>query len=251
MRALILVLVSVGCGAGLATVSEHDMQVVPKAEQAKIDHDQSAELTRIQTEQRTASKAIGDARSALAAHRGHAQPVVATAAPGDDWAEAMRAHDHARTVALAEIDAATVAWLHARIAVHEQELEHATSELAVLHCRRELSRAYAVDRHLLGDDTYDTAPFRGQLASVQTRWYAAELRGSDARAALQRASTQLATAKDRYAQLVRSGPNAPSSSEQVASWSPSQERDRNHHLHLVHAAAIERTAHYLVPPPRH
>jgi hypothetical protein len=232
------------------TVSEHDMTVVPKTEQAKIDSDQHAEVLRIQTEQRTASTALAEARKALAAHRVHAQPPVAKAAPGDDWADAVRTYDQTRAAALADIEAATVAWLHARIAMHEQELEHATSELAVMHCRRELSRAYAVNRHLLGDDTYDSAPFRGQLASVQTRWYSAELRGADTRAALQRASTQLASAKDRYAQLVRTGPYAPSSSEQVASWSPSAERDRNHHLHLVHSASVEPSAHYLVPPPR-
>jgi hypothetical protein len=243
------------------TVSDHDLKVVPQTEQTKINQDQTAEVARIQTEQRTAATALAEARKALAAHHARPQPVVAKAAPGDEWADAMHAHEKARAAALADIDAATVAWLRARIAVHEQEVEHARSELAVMHCRRELSRAYAVNRHLLGDDTYDTAPFRGQLASVQTRWYSAELRSTDARVELQRASTELASAKDRYAQLVRTGPNAPSSSEQVATWSPSAERDRNHRLRLVHAAAAEPSArylvsstaplsaHYLVPPP--
>jgi hypothetical protein len=240
-----------GCAAGFQTVSEHDMQVVPKAEQARIDTDHSAAIARIQTEQRAAATGLAQARAALAAYHVHAKLTPAAAAPGDDWADAMRAHEQARVAALADIDAATLAWLHARVAVHEQALEHASSELAVLHCRRELARAAAVDRHLLGDDTYDTAPFRGQLASVQTRWYAAETKAADVRAALQRASTELATAKDRYAGIVRGGPTAPASSEQIASWSPSRERERNHHLHLVHAAAVEPSAHYLVPPPRH
>ena len=254
LRPLLLV-VLMGCGVAVQTVPKTDMQIVPAAEQAKIDQAHTADVARVAAEKRNATAALAAARRELAGRHVHAQPVktATTAAPGDEWASAMRDHDTARRGALTEVDAATEAWLRARVALHEQALEHVSAEFAMLHCSNELVRAKAVDHHLLGTDTYDTAPYRRQLAEVQTRWYAAEVRHGELVAEMQRASIRLATAKDAYAALLTHGPTAPTSSDnalaKLIEWNPAAERDRNHRLRLVRATAHE-APHYLTPPNR-
>jgi hypothetical protein len=251
LRLTLVMVVATGCAAGLQTVPNEEMQVVPAVEQARIDSTHATEVARVDAEQRSAQAGLASARRELAAFHRHAQPAAVVAAPGDEWATAMRSQDTARRTALTEVDAATEAWLHARVDYHQQVLDHATAERATLHCSRELTRAKAVDHHLLGTDTYDTAPYRAQLASVQQRWYAAEVRRGELQVALQRASIRLATAKDAYAAVLMHGPTAPTSSDPTTfiAWNPAAERTRNHRLHLVRAAA-NTGPRFLTPPAR-
>jgi hypothetical protein len=72
----------------------------------------------------------------------------------------------------------------------------------VIDTQRELDRAHAVDRNMVGDD-YQVAPYRGQLAQAQVHWYATNERAAAARADVVRASADVASAKEAFAQLVR------------------------------------------------
>src|SRR4029078_11546639 len=77
-------------------------------------------------------------------------------------------------------------------------------------------RAQAVDRNLSGTDTYNLAPLRGQYSHDQQRWHTATNNVKQSRDELERASANLATAKEAYATLMRGGP-APSPTQPSAS----------------------------------
>jgi len=243
----LLVLGLTGCAAGFTTVPETEWQTVPARERATIDGAAQTEVARLQAELASATLAVTEARRALAI-RPAAHTIAPAAAPGDDWADAVRAHERDLVTARTQIDAATTAWLSARLAWHQHRVELVTAQLAVARCEHQLVRARAVDHHLLGTDTYDTAPFRGQIADAQTRWYAAETSTGEARVALDRASSNLAASKERYATLVRGGPTAPTSNAFAAlpPWNPTAARDRGHRLHFGHVVADR--ASYLTPP---
>lgn len=134
---------------------------------------------------------------------------AATAAPGDEWGAVILQFEERKRAAMLEVASASAEWQRARLALYESRVELAASRLAVLRCSYEVERAHAVDRHLLGSDTYDSAPYRAQLAETQQRWYAAEQRVNTARDALAAASAQLTQKKAAYAELVRVGPQVP------------------------------------------
>src|SRR5262249_4866388 len=125
-------------------------------------------------------------------------------------------------------------WRTARVELVETKID-------VARCDYQVTRARAVDHHLLGTDTYDAAEYRMQLAEHQERWRTAELHSAEAQAALTRAQQDLATAKQTYADLVRTGPTAPvpesTTHELARTWDPRAERDRTHRLHFKHASA--------------
>ena len=246
-----VVLLLTGCAAGFQTVPASDWETVPAAERASLDRAHDAEVARLQAELRAAIAAVTDAQQALVRQPRATAAPAPIAAPGDDWADAMRAHERAKRDARTGIDTATYDWLRARRAWREQRVELVRSELAVTASARELARARAIDHHLLGSDTYDSAEYRHQLADVQERWQAAQVRTGEAEALLERASAALAASKERYAELVRRGPMAPGetrTTELVTAWDPHGERDRNRRLHLVRAVASE--PRYLTPPAR-
>ena len=84
--------------------------------------------------------------------------------------------------------------------------ERRNRALDMLIAQREVIRAQAINRNLPGDDTYDSAPVRGQFSRAQQRWYAVSTRARTARDAFEHASTDLASAKEAYAQIMRNGP---------------------------------------------
>jgi hypothetical protein len=134
---------------------------------------------------------------------------AASAAPGDEWAAVILQFEERKRAAMIEVANASAEWQRARLDLYESRVELAASRLAVLRCSYEVERAHAVDRHLLGSDTYDSAPYRAQLAETQQRWYAADLRVNAARNALAAASAKLTDKKAAYAELVRVGPQVP------------------------------------------
>jgi hypothetical protein len=87
-----------------------------------------------------------------------------------------------------------------------------------------------IDHSLEASDTYETAGFRGQLASFQTPRFAAEHRVDAARAALQRAAIAMTSAKDSYASIVRVGPLAPTSRDnelELTAFAPTTRYERS------------------------
>jgi hypothetical protein len=136
---------------------------------------------------------------------------AASAAPGDEWASVIMQFEQRKHAAMIEVANASAEWQRARLSLYESRVELAASKLAVLRCSYEVDRAHAVDRHLLGSDTYDSSPYRAQLAETQQRWFAADLRVNHARDALAAASAALTHKKAAYAELVRVGPQVPTS----------------------------------------
>src|SRR6185312_1883805 len=83
--------------------------------------------------------------------------------------------------------------------------------VAVVEAEIQLARASFIDRHLPQSDTYETAPFRAELARTQAPYYAALQDEAAASAALVDASAKVASAKEEYAALARSVPTLPDS----------------------------------------
>jgi hypothetical protein len=223
MRALIVLVVVSGCAPGFMSVSTQDWQTVPAAQRTAIDGAYQAQLAQTTAELAAAKTQVVAMPRVSPAHK----PIAV--APGDDWANAMRAYDHSEQDARTRIDTAAldVARLASRLRIERVAL--LTAKLAELRTVHELDRARAVDHNLLGDDTYDTAGYRGQLARAQTPRFAAEARTAAAQAALHRATAGLAAAKETYAALVRTGPLAPTSSDsalRLTAWTSTEHDDR-------------------------
>jgi chromosome segregation ATPase len=148
-----------------------------------------------------------------------------------DWAVALHEHERQKQEVLGEVERAKLAWRDADLTWRQHRVEAATARVELVRCEREYARARAVDHVLLGDDVYaDVAQFRGQLARVQERWYAVSSAATAARDALERASAKLASVKEAYAQLMRSGPAVPASLDdhrlQLTDWSATDRRRR-------------------------
>ena len=149
----------------------------------------------------TAAKARADAelRAAIAA----ATPRPATPRPATPAGPLKKppADDYTRA-ALARVDTAQAGARKAELAWRRARVEVARARIEVVDAEREHVRARAIDRNLVGDN-YQVAPYRGQLARAQERWYAASGRADGLRAELARATAELASAKEVYAQTVR------------------------------------------------
>ena len=218
MRATLLVLIIVGgCAPGFTSVSSDAWQTVPAAQRAAIDAAYQSQVAQARAELQAASAPV------VAPRLPALQRATVAVAPGDDWAGAMRTFERTEADARTQIAAATAAVQRADAQYRAERVALATAQLVELRCAHELARARAVDHNLLGDDTYDTAGFRGQLARAQEPRYAAAARADVARAALQHATAGLAAAKETYAALVRRGPTAPTSSDtalRLTDWTP-------------------------------
>jgi hypothetical protein len=118
----------------------------------------------------------------------------------------MHDHERARTDARTRVDTAAAEAARTDAIWRQARVDTAQARFEVLVAEREVIRAHAVNRALPGDETYDSAPVRGQFSRAQQRWYAVASRGHTARDDFERASRDLASAKEVYAQLMRHGP---------------------------------------------
>ena len=195
------------CASAPVVVPTSDWQCVSEQARAKIDVTTTANLASARTEVQTAQKLVVEARAQLN-HTVVVTHPVGTAKPaaGDAWAAVFADREQRKLDATARVAAANTAWLHAMVAWREQRLVAATTHVAVVQAENELARATYIDRHLLQGDTYETAPFRGELATAQAPWYAATNRVASTRAALTNAIAELASAKEEYAMLARNPP---------------------------------------------
>ncbi len=185
---------------------------MPAAERASLDRAHDAKVAQTEGELYAIVLATAEDRRMLALPAVH-HPDVTPAAPGDSWAAAIEGQERRKAAAITQIDSATVAVRRADLAWRELRGEFLTAQLEVLRSERELERAKAIDHHLLGSDTYDTAGYRGQLAKAQAKWFALEPQVEAAATARGRTTGELAGAKEAYASLVRRGPLAPTSED--------------------------------------
>jgi hypothetical protein len=220
LRLAFVVVVVGGCAtSGLQTISEAQWNTVPAAERAAADRVLDTELQAAQGELRDATRALSRASQAAPA-RGAARAAVTS---DDD--PLIRAYEANRRDALARIDVAKHDWQQAELRWLQRRVNSATAHLEVVRCDREDQRARRIDQHMLGQDRFDTAPFHGQLAAAQEAWYAATRRTAEARALLVTAGAELASKKEAYAQLTRTGPAAPVQPDgagpmRLSGWSP-------------------------------
>ncbi len=208
LRVLLLLGWFAGCASQRLIVPDEDWQTVPAAQRTSVDRRHETELAAARAELATATEDLAAFRRS---HPGPPAPVARPApAPApplarDEDSALEREHERARSAALARVEADQAAWLRASFAWRELRVEAASARLEVVICERELLRARTIDRNLLGTDTYDSAPLRGQFSRAQQRWYAVSSRASQARVAFERASASVASSKEAYAQRMRGG----------------------------------------------
>jgi hypothetical protein len=222
------------CATAPVVVPTSDWQCVSEQARAKIDVTTTANLASARTEVQTAQKLLVEARAQLNRTVVVTRPVgTAKPAAGDAWAAVFADREQRKLDATARVAAANTTWLHAMVAWREQRLVAATTHVAVVQAENELARATYIDRHLLQGDTYETAPFRGELATAQAPWYAATNRVASTRAALTNAIAELASAKEEYAMLARNPPattvaTRPGAELELASFSIDHDHGRGH-----------------------
>jgi len=223
----IAMVVVAGCATtAIETVPESDWQTVPGAERAMLDNAHATELAKAQAELRVAIALADHARAAVAAQ------------PARHKLDASADDAHERADALARIDAAAAARARVDLVWRERRVDVAREQIALLATQRELDRAHAVDRYLVGDD-YPVALYRGQLAQAQVRWYAATERADAAHADLERAMADVSSAKEAFAQLVRGDAEALAAAERalrLPGWS-TEPTETGHRRGLVFVSA--------------
>lgn len=241
MRHSLLLVVLVGaCAPGFEAVPQHDWTIVPAARRAAIDAAYQADVARTRAELRAAQAAeVTMPRAAQA----HAAPRVHVAAPGGPWAAVMRDYEAREADARAQIDVAEARRERAARGLADARVRYLTLQLDELRCAHELDRARAIDHSLLGDDTYDTGTYQGQLARVQARWYAAKQQVDAAASALQRANGDVVANKEAYAAIVRTPPGEASSAAALRLSEESLSAGRGELGFRPHVAAS-----YLTPP---
>jgi hypothetical protein len=218
----LLLWLAAGCAEERLVVADADWATVPAAQRTKVDRQFATDLAAARAEASLAAKSLAEVQRTMPAGKpsaAPAAPVKPSAAPatGDAaWTTELRSHDRARIDALAKIDEATLAWRRADLTWHQRWLEAANDRVSLVEYQHELTRGQTVDRNLVGDDTYETAPLRGQFSHAQVRWYAAADAAERARADFGRAAGNLALAKDAYAQLMRNGPGGSTADVAVA-----------------------------------
>jgi hypothetical protein len=200
-----------GCSTGFQTVPVDQWRTVPVAQRDTMERTAAAEASAADHELQTATAALTAAQhGSRAARRGSAP---ATAAQGE-WGAALREHEQTKRGRLAEIDGATAGWQRADLTWKQQRRDAAIARIEVVRCEREYDRAKAIDRNLLGEDSFEDLPvFRGQLARAQVRYYALASGVAQSRQTVEFATAKLASSKEAYAQLMRSGPALPPSLE--------------------------------------
>ena len=196
---LVLCVVVAGCAAAsFERVPDADWQSVPPRERAAMDGANDAELAHAQADIRAATASLAEAQKMLASQ--HKQVVQPLPAYADQW---FKDREPLRKDAAVRADMTREAWLRANVEWRQHRLEAVTARIEVIKAEREVARAKAIDHHLLGDDTYDGAMYRGQLARLQDPWYRAELRADTTRGELEHLGAKMASAQEAYAQMMR------------------------------------------------
>src|SRR5262249_22852389 len=184
-----------GCAEQALIVPETDWQTVPAVQRAAIDRKYEADLAAARKELTSATASLAELPKAPPAPP-RAAPRPSAPPPASDHPLQVAMHDHER----ARVDArsrveATQAEVQRTDAIWRQlRADTARAQLDMLIAQREVIRAAAVNKNLPGDDTYDSAPMRGQFSRAQQRWYGASTRERAARDQFARASTELASA---------------------------------------------------------
>lgn len=231
MRTLFALLVLGGCATtGVELVPQADWSRVPVAERGRIDQDSAAQLQAAQGELESARTAY--ARASLTAPAARTAMPATTAEPDP----LLRDYAASRHDARARVDVAQHDWQQVNVRWLEQRVTSAAAHIEVVRCDREATRAQSVDRHMLGDDRYDIAPYRGQLAAAQEAWYRASRRAAETRGALIRAGAELASKKEAYAQVMRTGPAALPDRDPTASMRLSSGLGARAHRRGLHVA---------------
>ncbi|HET9987296.1 MAG TPA: hypothetical protein VFQ65_02230 [Kofleriaceae bacterium] len=208
---IVLVLAFTGCASAPPIVPASDWECVSPRPRATLDTANAAELAHVHAEVAVAQTELAHARQAV-------RPVAVArkaTAPAIDvdaiWAPVVADQEHRKADALARVRGANDTWVAARLAWSERHLRAAVAHVAVVEAQIQLARATWIDRHLLGSDTYETAPFRAELARTQAPYYAALHDEAAASVALVDASAKIASAKEEYASLARTAPTLPGS----------------------------------------
>jgi hypothetical protein len=197
-----------GCASQFLAVPDSDWQTVPPPVRATVDKQNDAELASARAELAAASNSNTALQRSQPAPLPPAPPVSARKPDpdSDPWDVAIYEHEQARIAAFTRVENARADWLRTDRAWRERWHAAAQARIEMVTCKRELVRAQTIDRNLLGSDRYDTAPLRGQFSRAQQRWHVLATSAREARSAHERASATLASSKEAYAQLMRSGP---------------------------------------------
>jgi hypothetical protein len=200
---LLVSLAITGCATAPMVVPQNDWECVNLKARTQIDHDGTTAVARAQHELAVAQAAVAVAKREHVIAAPPSKPAVAHDAM---WTDAVADYEHRKADAMTRVVAANTTWARASLAWREHQVTAATAHLPVVEAEYQLARASYIDRHLPASDTYDTAPYRGQLASVQDRWYAATVSEAAARVAFTDATAKLVSAKEEYAQLAMRPP---------------------------------------------
>ncbi|HEY6180374.1 MAG TPA: hypothetical protein VIX73_38290, partial [Kofleriaceae bacterium] len=203
---LSLLLLIAGCAEGALFVEESDWMTVPAAQRTAIDQQHEKELTAARAELLSANASLAAMPRTPAPLPKATPPADPALASNDPWAEMLRDRERARGEARSRVEVATAELQRTDLAWRQLRVESADARLAVVISQRELVRGQAINRNMRGEDSYDTAPLRGQFSRAQQRWYAVAMRERAARNAYEHASTDLASDKEAYAQVMRGLP---------------------------------------------
>jgi hypothetical protein len=206
LRLWLLPLLIAACAHQQLVVPESDWEKVPAPQRAAIDRKHEADLASAHAELKAATTGLAEAQRPPAPASGGTRAMAKPDPDADPYEMAIYDHDQSRASARTRVQDALTAWQRLRLTWRQRQLDAATARVDMLVSDRELTRARAIDRTLLGDEHYDSAPLQGQFSAAQRRWYAAATAARVARVELERASTTLASAKEAYAQLMRNGP---------------------------------------------
>ncbi|TMQ02593.1 MAG: hypothetical protein E6J90_12630 [Deltaproteobacteria bacterium] len=258
-----LLLLITGCAETALVVPDSDWRTVPAAQRDAIDRRNEAELVAARAELNAATASLAALQRAPAPPR--VTPARAPAPANDDvLADLAREQDRARGEALGRVNAATDEKQRRDLAWRRLRVEEAGAQIDMIIAKRELARAQTIDRYMPGNDSYDTAPLRGQFSRAQQRWYAIARNARAARDAFEHASAELASAKEAYAQLMRGGPIRLADADaeaharfELPGWSITRRdirrrRGLHHFLALVEPGAtpLSKAALQLSPAPR-
>jgi hypothetical protein len=218
---IVLVLAFTGCASAPPIVPASDWECVSPKPRATMERENTAQLAKVHADVTVAEAELATARRAVHPVAAPATPAHANAMNVDAiWAPVVADQEHRKTEALARIRGANATWVAARLAWSQRHERVAVAHVAVVEAQIQLARATFIDRNLPQGDTYETAPFRAELARVQTPYYAALQDEATASASLVDASAKIASAKEEYASLARTVPALPGSPMPTAIDSP-------------------------------
>lgn len=255
-------LLLIGCAEGALVVPDSDWRTVPAPQRDAIDRTHQSELAAAHAELTAATASLAAFQRAPATQRAAPARAAAPADPDEALARLARDLEQSRADALRRVNAAAEDKQRTDLAWRRLRVDEARAQIDMTEARNELTRAQAIDRNMPGNDTYDTAPVRGQFSRVQRRWYAIAREAHAARDAFEHASADLASAKEAYAQLMRSGPiRLPEAGDagdrfELPRWSITRSdirrrRGLRHFIDETNATPqLRKVAIQLSPPPR-